>query len=503
VETAQLEQALRDFDRVATLLREEKTRQVWRFRYAEKDYDFYFYPRRGGLLRKARPGSAISEFIRLQALQRSGTAAPRAVANLSGMRVRGALGDALIIEPIPDTIPLDQYLRQQFLRHSAIPGLPKIAVQIGEIINGIARAKLRHNSPSLSSFLITDDGAKVFFNDAETLRGGEFLADHLLPLAHEASRYASRADLLRAWNVIHPDYYPPAKNRRSPSLWKKLVRSSRNENQDFGVLQIDGWSGHFAKSSAHAVPWSSASQLDVSHKDWQIAWPLLRAQIESDQLEIIKRDASGDVLAGEVVLAGHPISIIVKRPKRKYRYRYAIDLFRPARAMRMWIKAWMLIARNLPCEWPMLIMEKKSIGYATDAVIVFERVPGERLDHVDLAALNPHDRDMLFRRAGRVLRKLEDSGLVHYDSKSTNWIVYRDAGHGAVPVMIDVDGVRKLNYWLQLWGIHRLLRAMKQHPQYTPADSLALCQGFAPFAGRFEQENPPQEPGADPQHDAH
>jgi hypothetical protein len=43
-----------------------------------------------------------------------------------------------------------------------------------------------------------------------------------------------------------------------------------------------------------------------------------------------------------------------------------------------------------------------------------------------------------------------------------------------------------------MWGLHRLLRAMKQHPQYTPADSLAICEGFAPAAGRIEQEAPPQ-----------
>jgi hypothetical protein len=44
---------------------------------------------------------------------------------------------------------------------------------------------------------------------------------------------------------------------------------------------------------------------------------------------------------------------------------------------------------------------------------------------------------------------------------------------------------------------------MKQHPQYTPGDSLALCQGFAPHAGRFEQEEPPKESNVNPQHDPH
>ena len=126
---------------------------------------------------------------------------------------------------------------------------------------------------------------------------------------------------------------------------------------------------------------------------------------------------------------------------------------------------------------------------------IFERVPGESLDQVDLASISANNRDMLFRRAGRYLRIIEKTGYVHYDSKSTNWIVYQDAAHGAIPVMIDVDGIRPLNYWLQLWGIRRILRAMKQHPQYTPADSVALCEGFAPRAGKFERE---QEPNAQP-----
>jgi hypothetical protein len=29
---------------------------------------------------------------------------------------------------------------------------------------------------------------------------------------------------------------------------------------------------------------------------------------------------------------------------------------------------------------------------------------------------------------------------------------------------------------------------MREHPQYTPADSLALCQGYAPFARLYREE---------------
>jgi hypothetical protein len=35
--------------------------------------------------------------------------------------------------------------------------------------------------------------------------------------------------------------------------------------------------------------------------------------------------------------------------------------------------------------------------------------------------------------------------------------------------------------------MERLLRAMRDHPQYTPADSLSLCLGYAPF-GQLTRE---------------
>jgi hypothetical protein len=52
--------------------------------------------------------------------------------------------------------------------------------------------------------------------------------------------------------------------------------------------------------------------------------------------------------------------------------------------------------------------------------------------------------------------------------------------------LIDVDGIR-FRRWAAL-GISRLLRSMKDHPQYTVADSLALCQGYAPFSKKLVQQ---------------
>ncbi len=192
-------------------------------------------------------------------------------------------------------------------------------------------------------------------------------------------------------------------------------------------------------------------------------------------------------MSAEITLAGQTVPVIIKRPMRKFWYRYVLDLLRPARARRMWKKAWQAIVRNLPTEWPMLLMEKRVLGYVTDAVIIFERVPGVTLDRFDLDSLVPEQRETLFHRCGRILRKLERSGLAHYDAKSSNWIVMTDDKLGPVPIMIDLDGIRPLSWKLTAFGIHRLLRAMQRHSQYSVVDSLALCRGFAPFS-RVQQE---------------
>jgi tRNA A-37 threonylcarbamoyl transferase component Bud32 len=178
--------------------------------------------------------------------------------------------------------------------------------------------------------------------------------------------------------------------------------------------------------------------------------------------------------------------VIIKRPRLKYRRRRITAAVRPSRARRIWTKAWKLLVRELPCEWPLLLMEKRSFGHVTDSLIVLEKMAGQPLSMLDLDSLGGSNREKLFHRLGRTLRKLERLGFTHFDAKATNWIIQNDPIHGPTPILIDVDGVR--HYAWRGAGIERLLRSMKDHQQYTPADSLALCRGYAPRA-RLVQEH--------------
>jgi tRNA A-37 threonylcarbamoyl transferase component Bud32 len=309
-----------------------------------------------------------------------------------------------------------------------------------------------------------------------------------MQLGHSATRYASTGDLIRGWDSLTAGGFPPKHNPLSPRIWRKFVERARGGNRYFGRIKNGEWSGVFFKQFKYPHRWADASRLEVDEKDWAREWPSLLQLVEGDGLEALKRSRSGDVLAADITLAGRPVSVIIKRPRRRYWYRYLNEIGRGSRARRAWFKAWNLIVRNIPTAWPLLLMEKRSFGYVTDAVFICERVPGKDLAVADLDAMDAADRDTLFRRAGRILRRIERAGYSHFDAKASNWIVRLDDKTGPQPVMVDVDGIRR-RQWVAL-GIERLLRSMRDHTEYTPADSLSLCQGYAPFA-KFVPEGTP------------
>jgi hypothetical protein len=100
------------------------------------------------------------------------------------------------------------------------------------------------------------------------------------------------------------------------------------------------------------------------------------------------------------------------------------------------------------------------------------------LANANLSAMEACSRRRLFHRLGRTLRLLEDQGLSQYDSKTSNWVIVQDDQLGPVPVMIDVDGIRRIVP--RRWPIRRLLRSLREHKQFTEQDERWLLLGYAP-----------------------
>lgn len=489
VSHAQLEQTLRNLPAIGTLKEADAGREVWRFPYGQLEYDLVFYRREPSTIRRLLYGNrALRGFFYLQQLQKAGVPAVRALAVLQGFRLRERLGDALIVQAMPDALPLEEHLVRLELAGQPVPDHRALSEQVRSIMRGIGKLKLGHGQLSLNSFLLRD--GKLYLRDPEHLRAGGLRTADVLRLGHAARHFATLTDLIRGWELLDPGAALPRRNKIGQRLARRQARQSLRDGDLVGRLAGEGWTGLFTRRAPRPRRWSHASRLVIAHADWQQAWPLLLGQIRADSLDILKRDASGDVLAGEVVLGGRPVPVVVKRPKRKTAWAALGDLFRRSRARRTWLKTWNLIVRDVPTEWPMLLMERRRLGYALDAIAVYERVPGSLLSELDLDALPADRRSTLFYRLGRILRHIDEYGFSHFDAKSTNWVVTDMVDPpGPTPVLIDLYGVRY--YPWATAGVLRLLRAMKQHPQYTPQDSLHLCRGYAPTARliRPEQEH--------------
>lgn len=480
-----LEKLLRDLPRYGTLVKDRGYRQVWKFDFDGRGYYLKFYPRSGVRLKRLFRGSpARREFVRLQALQRAGLAAPRAVAQLIGFALQGKGGDAVIISAVEPAVPLDRFVADFTTRGEPIPDRRDLTDKILRLLHQLGNASLGHDDLHLGNLLLRQ--GELYLLDAYAVRFGGLKLNHVMKLAHSVQGLATRADLQRGWNELGPGGPMPRFNPVSARQWRKFSQRALSENDYFGKLKSGPWRGIFFKQFKYPPRWAPASNLIVTAQEWQRAWPRLWEKIESDQLPVIKRGASGDVLAGEVTLAGQSVPVVVKRSFKRYWYRYFNEIGRGSRAWRAWNKAWVLVARGIPTAWPLVVMQKRSFGYITDGVVVFEKSPGAILAAADLDAIPSDQREMLFRRTGAVLRRIDDLGLSHFDAKASNWIVQDDPKLGPRPLLIDVDGIR-FRRWPAL-GIRRLLRSMKDHPQYSVADSLALCQGYAPFSRTMVQQ---------------
>lgn len=483
VSAKDLEQALLNLSRVGRLITDHADRQVWRFECAGKPYYLKFYPAAGWRTQAWRlwgGNPALHEFTRLQWLQKAGVAAPRAVATLMGYGIDGRKGDAVIVEGLEPSVSLEEYLHQHELRGEDIPNHHALMGQLVELLEKLGRAGLGHGDLRLGHVLLHE--GRLYLMDAPAVHKNGLLMNDLLRLAASAQPYATRADLCRAWQVLGPGGAPPRVNRRAPRLWRGMLRRAFGDEQCFGRLRRENWAGQYFKQTPLSRRWSLASRLSISDRDWQDAWPLLLQQIESDQFEILKRGSSGDVLAGEIILGGKPVPVVIKRSWRKYWHRYITDIGRGTRARRAWNKAWDLVVRDIPTAWPLLLMEKRALGYVTDAITVYERIPGHTLDEAAWVRRPREAYHQILHRAGRLLRRLEESGLYLYDAKATNWIIREDEKLGLIPMVIDVDGIRRIRQ--RSGGLRRLLRSLRENPhhRFHYPDAQAMLRGYAPFA---------------------
>ncbi len=269
------------------------------------------------------------EFVRLQWLQKAEIPAPCAVAVLMGFQLRDRKGDAVILEAIEPSVSLEQVLNDLELRGEPIPNHLELAAEVRSIVKQLALAKFGHEDLHLGNFLLHD--GRLYLLDAYAVQRDGLRMDHLMQLWHSVNRYATRTDLLRGWDELGPGGKPPRRNPVTAKLARALLARATSDNRYFGTISLGQWSGSFFKQEKLPRYWSNFSSMQFEENDWQAAIPILLGRIEADEFTVIKRSPSGDVLSGEIAVGGRSLEVIIKRPRRRYWYRYLNEIGRGAR----------------------------------------------------------------------------------------------------------------------------------------------------------------------------
>ena len=283
----------------------------------------------------------------------------------------------------------------------------------------------------------------------------------------------------------------PRTNSASPRQWRKFLERATGENPWFGKISIGDWRGHYFKQSKYSRRW--AGRWLPSLRTPPIGnqrGPRFGTKFKKGDATILKSSPSGDIWETTATIHGNLLAVIIKRPYKRYWYRYINEIGRGSRARRAWTKAWKLIARNIPTAWPLLHAGEAALWDMSPTTSSFssgsKAKPSPPLDLDALTA--PSARLDVSPRQAASCGRLIPLGMAHLDAKASNWMITDDPQLGPCPVLIDVDGVRLAP--LDCPGHPPLPRAPCANiPSTHRPILLALCRGYAPnsrIAPRYE-----------------
>ena len=124
------------------------------------------------------------------------------MAQLVGFRLKGVVGDAVILQAIEPAVQLDQYITDFVLRGQEVPNHREISKQIRELVHQLGKAKLGHGDLHLGNMLLQD--GKIHLLDGYAVQFGGLTMANVMQLAHSVGGLATRSDLQRRWNLLAP-----------------------------------------------------------------------------------------------------------------------------------------------------------------------------------------------------------------------------------------------------------------------------------------------------------
>jgi tRNA A-37 threonylcarbamoyl transferase component Bud32 len=316
-------------------------------------------------------------------------------------------------------------------------------------------------------------------------------SERLLFLKHYLSA-ARSSGTLRGWRVMIEQFAERHRHR----LYAQRDRRVFANNRYFHKIALPNfWSGHVVLSSKRRTPGTKAGLLDFHHDQWIRALTNPERLIAGGITKLVKDSPSAVIVQRKLIVGDHELDVIIKRPRRKQPWKVLLDCFRQARPIRAFALGHALLTRRIPTAIPLVALQRRFGLLLLDSILITEAHDAPQLDQFLNEWLtetdNASDRlpavqrrhlgQEVLHQMGRILQKLHDNSFRHRDLKSANMLVEWSPGQKPEIVLVDLDGLRRVQ-WLTVRrrfpGLMRLNVSLLRCQAVNHAGQLRMLLGY-------------------------
>ena len=254
---------------------------------------------------------------------------------------------------------------------------------------------------------------------------------------------ASAADRHRFWHTyrLARQTLPVVTAAAAARDALELERDTSTSNRRFWLARTRRYSG--THRTVHTVRAGRVRGLAVRDLPDSFLRELLAdpdAAFARPGVTVLKRCMSSTVAELQMPTPDGPRAVILKRVNVRSALDPLKNLFRASAVRRSWLLGHGLCERQLPTPRPLAMFHRRRAGFLpAEGYLLTEKVPAAvGLPEAVAVCGDPHTLRAWGERLARVVRAMHDRGVSHRDLKAPNVMLQ----HGAMPVLIDLVGVR-------------------------------------------------------------
>jgi tRNA A-37 threonylcarbamoyl transferase component Bud32 len=309
---------------------------------------------------------------------------------------------------------------------------------------------------------------------------------------------------LRGWRVLIED----AARRHSRRQYAHRDRRTLRKNRYFSPIRLArGWRGHVVLATKTPPAGSAAGALEFRLEDWQKVLANPEVLFLGD-VKIVKDSPSSQIVRRSLTVGPHRLEVFIKRLRRKFVRRVAVDCFRRARSVRAFKLGHALLNRRISTALPLAALERRVGPVLMDCFLITEAVDAPNLReflHTRLgsrpktgARLTAAQQQRLAREMpwqfGRLVQRLSDDGFAHRDLKAGNLLIRWSPGREMEVILLDLEGLRR-SYGLDggrcFKGLMRLNVSLLECPAVNRTGRLRMLMGYLRRPGYWRVEFKP------------